>query len=232
MRGSFVVSFLLQPCCSTEHDTAPKNDARGSHGHAQRHRHACPARREGMLSRQDLGQTPKRRRTRPCAVHKAGRMGTAGEAGGRRAQGAHNYMLGAQRDCLHTQRRGGRRSSRAVAVKEAQRLVQPSSRRGCRRSIVELRSILRAAARLGRQSKRRARGWQRAAGTMGRSHRGTSRTAPGRWRRSRASTAATHARATGGATKGGMPRGTRQAPEALHQRARDRGGAQVRKATC
>ena len=49
--------------------------------------HACAARRERILSRQDDAHTQSGRRTRPCDAHKRARMSTAGAAGGWRARG-------------------------------------------------------------------------------------------------------------------------------------------------
>ena len=72
------------------------NDDHGTHCHRQRHSQACAARREGICSRQDLGHTPKSRRTRPCAVHKRGRLSTACAASGLRARGEAD---GQERGC-------------------------------------------------------------------------------------------------------------------------------------
>ena len=100
------------------------NDARGSHFHAQRHSHACPARRAREDRAQDRCRTPKSRRTRPCAVHERALTSTAGRAGVRRAQGAHNYMLGAQARRL-SQARG--RGCKTCQPRAARKLVVSGS---------------------------------------------------------------------------------------------------------
>ena len=134
--------------CRMWHDRARAraNDTRGSHGYAQRHSHACAARGEGICSRQELGHTPKPRRTRPCAAHKRARISTAGGAGGRRAQGEAD---GREKGCCGCRAwpgegvrgaarlRGVRRVAARADLEEVQRLLEPTSRRGCRRPIVE-----------------------------------------------------------------------------------------------
>ena len=85
--------------CAAHGTIATRTRANNDHGtqcHGQRHSHTRAAQREGICSRQDLGRTPKSRRTRPCAVHKRGRLSTACATSGRRARGEAD---GRERGC-------------------------------------------------------------------------------------------------------------------------------------
>ena len=124
---------------------------------AKRHSHACAARGASSRSRQDLAHTPKRRRTRPCAAHKRGRMSTAGGAGGRHARGEEDGRERSRCGCKACLGDGLRGSARLQGVRRCvaraglwhcQWLVSASVESGCWSPIVELEWILRTTARL------------------------------------------------------------------------------------
>ena len=138
--------------------------------------HACAARRERILSRQDDGTSRRGRQTRPCAVHERARMSTAGGAGGRRAQGEAN---GQQMGCCGCRAcpgdgvrgsaglQGVRRGAARAGLCHCQTARSRVLGRWYSSPFDDLASLLPSTALLSHKGKRRGRCWGQWAGRTG-----------------------------------------------------------------
>ena len=155
---------------------ARANDGRGTQHQTKWPSHACAARREGILSRQDDVRTPRGRRARPCAVHKRAHMSTAGGAGGRRALGEAD---GQQTGCCGGRACPGEWMRGPARLQGVKRVAARAGLQHCQTAhsrvlglwysspFDDLASLLPSTALLNHKGKRRGRFWGQWAGRTG-----------------------------------------------------------------